>query len=102
MHLDISRKEIMTKKELINKIALETEVSKKEVNLIVKKVFELISKNLLDKKEVLISDFGKFTILQKVSRKGVNPITRQKMVIPASKTVKFKPSKQLKELLIKE
>ncbi|WP_434333527.1 HU family DNA-binding protein [Mycoplasma capricolum subsp. capricolum] len=90
----------MNKKELINEIVLETEVSKKTVNSIFDKTFELIAKTLIKDKEISIPDFGKFVVLQKDSRNGINPKTGEKIIIPAYKTTKFKPAKKLKELLV--
>ncbi|QVK02460.1 HU family DNA-binding protein [Mycoplasma mycoides] len=92
----------MNKKELISEISLETEVSKKVVESIFNKTFELITKTLANNKETLIPDFGKFVVLQKDSRKGINPKTGEQIIIPASKTAKFKPAKKLKELLTEQ
>ena len=40
---------------------------------------------------------GKFAICNRPERMGVNPATKEKMTISASKSVKFKPCKKLKE-----
>ncbi|WP_265504334.1 HU family DNA-binding protein [Mycoplasma mycoides] len=85
----------MNKKELINEITLEIEVSKKVVNLVVDKTFELISKTLINDKEILIPDFGKFVVLQKDSRNGINPKTGEKIII---QLVKQQNSNQLRNL----
>ena len=42
-------------------------------------------------------DFGTFQITERKERKGINPITKEVINIPASKVVKFKPAKKLKE-----
>lgn len=41
--------------------------------------------------------FGKFEVTERSARTGINPATKEKIEIPASKSVKFKPSKALKD-----
>ncbi|WP_346775424.1 HU family DNA-binding protein [Faecalicoccus pleomorphus] len=48
-------------------------------------------------KKVSISDFGIFQITERAARKGINPMTKEEIDIPASNVVKFKPAKKLKE-----
>ena len=46
-----------------------------------------------------LTDFGTFAVKTRQERNGTNPQTKQKIVIPAAKTVGFKVSKGLKEKL---
>ena len=41
--------------------------------------------------------FGKFSISERAARTGINPATKEKIEIAASKSVKFKASKALKD-----
>lgn len=43
--------------------------------------------------------FGKFTVAERAARSGFNPATKEKIEIPASRAVKFKPAKALKDVL---
>ncbi|HPX98243.1 MAG TPA: HU family DNA-binding protein, partial [Thermotogota bacterium] len=44
--------------------------------------------------------FGTFKVSQRKARTGVNPKTMKKMKIPAKKTPKFVPGKELKEKVL--
>lgn len=48
---------------------------------------------------VNISGFGTFAVLARGARAGRNPQTGESIEIPASRTAKFKPGKQMKESL---
>lgn len=60
-------------------------------------LFDEMSQALEQEGLVEISGFGKFYIFDRKSRMGINPITKEKMMIPASKLPKFKPSQTLKK-----
>ena len=49
--------------------------------------------------EVNITGFGAWKVSQRAARNGVNPKTKQKMVIPATKTPVFRAGKTLKEAI---
>lgn len=48
--------------------------------------------------KVQLVGFGTFSVTERKARKGVNPQTGKSIDIPASKTVKFKASKEAKFL----
>lgn len=91
----------MNKKTIIDRIASEVKLSKKDVTEVVDAVFEEIVKGIAEEEVVDISGFGKFTVRERAARKGVNPKTLETIDIPASKSVGFKISKRFKELLKK-
>lgn len=62
-------------------------------------VFDCISNHLTDGERVQIPGFGTFVVSERAARDGINPATRQRIRIPASKGVRFKPAKDLKEKL---
>lgn len=88
----------MSKKELTMQIAenFSDLLSKTNAEKITNFIFNCIKNTLIAKKEVSIVGFGKFIILQRAERKGRNPLTGEIIKISASKTIKFKISKQLK------
>lgn len=63
----------------------------------VETVFTEIAKALAEGNTVEISGFGKFEVTERSARTGINPATKEKIEIPASKSVKFKLSKALKD-----
>ncbi|MCQ2791996.1 MAG: HU family DNA-binding protein [Bacilli bacterium] len=51
--------------------------------------------------EISIPDVGKLVVKKRKARKGINPLTKKPISIPASKTIVFKPAKALKKALAK-
>lgn len=91
----------MNKAELVEKIAVKAEISKKEAELALNAAVELIEKALVKGEEVKLSGFGSFARKARAARVGTNPATGAKIKIPASKAVVFKPAKALKEAVNK-
>jgi DNA-binding protein HU-beta len=91
--------ENMTKKELAVKLAQENDLSKAQSEQIIELLFEEITNGLKAGDEVAIPGFGKFAVTNRKERTGLNPQTKEKILIPASKKVKFRAAKQLKELV---
>jgi DNA-binding protein HU-beta len=59
--------------------------------------FEAIQGALAKGEDVALTGFGSFTVAQRSERQGRNPKTGDAITIAASKQVKFKPGKALKE-----
>lgn len=89
----------MNKAELIAMAADKADVSKSDAEKVVDAVLGLIEGALMKGEEVKISGFGIFEKRDRASRVGTNPANGDKIEIPASATVSFKPSKGLKEKL---
>lgn len=87
----------MNKKELVQNIVENSLLTKKDVDEIVTNVFEEISKALANGESVDIFGFGKFEVTERKERDGINPATKERIRIKASKNVKFKPAKSLKD-----
>jgi len=87
----------MNKLELVSEVALKTHLSKKVAEAAVEAVFDLVEKSLTKGVPVKVSGFGTFEIRHRKARLGVKPKTTQKIKIPATKVVAFKPSKAMKE-----
>lgn len=87
----------MNKKELVEAVSVKKELTKKEAEDLVDTVFDTITDSLLEGNKVLISGFGTFKVNHRKERKGVSPKTKEIMIIPASKTLTFKPSNRLKD-----
>jgi integration host factor subunit beta len=89
----------MTKAELVEEVARNTEITKKHAEVIVNTVFESIVDSLKDGDKIELRGFGTFRIRQRGSRIGRNPKTGDRVKVPSKKVPYFKPGKQLKELL---
>ena len=94
--------EKITKKDIISNIAEETGLTKKEITEVVNSTLTQINDALVEGKEVDLSGFGKFSISERSERQGINPLTKEKITIAASKGVKFKVAKALKDAVNKK
>ena len=89
--------ETVNKKSISEKIAEDHNLTKKEAGDIVSEEFELMTAALKDGNKVDITGFGKFEVKTRAAREGINPQTKEKIEIPASKIPGFKASKSLKD-----
>lgn len=87
----------LNKKLLADAVVAELGVTKKDATVAVETVFAEIAKTLADGGKVDISGFGKFEVTQRAARQGINPATKEKITIAASKSAKFKAAKALKD-----
>mgnify|MGYP000597255995 CR=1 FL=1 len=93
----------MTKSQLIEKIATETEISKKEVKGVLETLASIGYKELKKSGVFLLPGFAKFVVIKKPAtkaRKGVNPFTGEAMTFkakPARKIVRARPVKAAKD-----
>ena len=70
--------------------------SKKISENLLEDLLNLIIENLKKNKKIKISNFGTFTVRNKKSRIGRNPITKEEKVISKRNVILFKPSKEFK------
>lgn len=87
----------MNKTDLVNAVAEQAELSKKDASRAVDAVFESITGALKEGNKVQLVGFGSFEVRERSARKGRNPQTGEEIEIPATKNPAFKPGKQLKE-----
>jgi len=91
----------MTKVELINAVAAKTGLTKKDSEKAVAAVFGTISDSLKAGEKVSLVGFGTFDVKSRAAREGINPRTKQKIKIAASKLPSFKAGKALKDTVSK-
>jgi DNA-binding protein HU-beta len=91
----------MNKNELVEAIALSTEITKTDVDKIVTSLTEVITDELEKGDSVSLKGFGTFEVRSRSERTGRNPRTGETLVIPASKVPAFKVSSALKKAVNK-
>lgn len=89
----------MNKTELIEKIANETEASKSEAQRFFDAFTDVVTDALKDEDAVQITGFGKFYVQKREAREGINPQTKSKINIAASKVPKFTAGNALKDAI---
>ena len=87
----------MNKAELVEDVAGEVGLTKKETNNIVDAITSAITDSLKRNERVTLVGFGAFQVMERKARRGRNPQTGQTIQIPAKKVPKFRPGKGLKE-----
>ena len=87
----------MNKNDLIDYVANETKLSKKDAASAVDAVFNGIISGLKEKKEARFVGFGSFTVQATAARMGRNPRTGQEIKIAATNRPTFRAGKELKE-----
>ncbi len=87
----------MTKSELIDNVATQTGLSKKDAGAAINAALDTIQGTLAKGDAVQITGFGTFEVRQRAAREGVKPGTNEKIRIPASKAPAFKAGKTLKD-----
>ncbi len=91
----------MTKADLVESIAKEAEMTKKDAEQLVEIIFDNIVGTLNKGEKIELRGFGSFRVRERDARKGRNPKTGEAVSIPAKRVAYFKPGKDLKETINK-
>ncbi len=89
----------MTKADLINALAEDTELSKKDSETFLNSLMAQITKSLKDGNDVSLIGFGSFNVKDRPARIGRNPRTGDAIKIAACKAAGFKAGKPLKDAI---
>ena len=94
---------MMSKSELIQKVADECSLAKKDVKAVVESLASVAYKELKKAGVFVLPGFAKFMVVKKPAtpeRTGINPFTKEPTVFkakPARKTLKVRPVKAAKD-----
>ncbi len=89
----------MTKVELIDKVAEGLGLPKREIEKMLDKLISTIQNALKDGKKVSVAGLGTFVVKEKKARLARNPKTGESVQVPAKRAPKFRPGKELKEII---
>ena len=87
----------MTKADLVDAIATEFELSKRQSGEIIDLVLDEIKGALQSGDKVQLIPFGSFVVRNRKAREGRNPKTGAKIKIPARRVPAFSAGKSLKD-----
>ena len=87
------------KGDVINAIAEQAGISKKEASAAFDAFVGYVSDSCQRGERCAIPGLGSFAVTQRKAREGRNPRTNEKITIPASKNVRFKAGKDLRDLI---
>ncbi len=85
-----------TKKDLIDRIAEETDQKRTAVKKTVQSFLDNVIEELSRGNRLEFRDFGVFEIRKRAPRVAQNPKTLERVPVPAKKTVKFKVGRLMK------
>ena len=89
----------MNKTELVAAMAKETNLSKKDVEAVLKSFTDVVADELKKGGKIQLVGFGTFEVSERAAREGRNPQTGETMTNAASKAPKFKAGKALKDMV---
>lgn len=89
----------MTKIELVDQVSQKVELPKKEAVRVLECIIDTVQATLKAGEKVSLTGLGTFTVREKSARMARNPKTGEQVLVPARRAPKFKPAKELKELL---
>jgi len=89
----------MTKTDLVNLIAEKADYSKKDAEKALSTVIASITEALAKGEKVQLVGFGTFEVRDRKAKEGINPLTKEKLSIPAKKVPAFKAGKALKDVV---
>ena len=85
----------MNKAELVNAMATDTGLTKKDVESVLNSFVNVVSNELSNKGKVQVVEFGTFETRERAARTGRNPQTGEDIKIAAATTPVFKAGKAL-------
>ena len=89
----------MNKTELVAAMAASAELSKKDAEKALKAFIDVVTDELKKGEKVQLVGFGTFEVSERPAREGINPRSKEKITIEASKNPKFKAGKALKDVV---
>ena len=89
----------MTKKQLVEKMAEKASLTKADAERALDAFVGAISEELAAGGYVQLTGVFSLKVSERSARMGLNPKTKEKIMIPAKKVIKFKAGKQLTSLV---
>ena len=89
----------MNKTELVAAMAAKANVSKKDTEAVLNAFIETVQEAVKANDKVQLMGFGTFETRERAAREGINPLTKEKIQIAASKAPAFKAGKAFKDML---
>ncbi len=83
----------MTKADLVNEIAKETGIDKKDILLTVETMMDVIKASLTENENVYLRGFGSFIVKKRAEKTARNISKNTTIIIPAHNIPSFKPAK---------
>lgn len=83
--------------ELVREVAESSGFTQSDAEIIVRELFDIMGKSLANGDDVMVPNFGKFTVTTSAPRMARNPRTGEKVQVPERKRPKFRASRALND-----
>jgi DNA-binding protein HU-beta len=86
----------LTKRDIARAIhEADARISLTEAITLVDLVMDALKEGFMVDGKFMVTNFGTFDVVERAARDGVNPVTRERMVIPAHRVVTFQAAPAL-------
>jgi DNA-binding protein HU-beta len=96
----MAEKKLLTKGQIVGKIAEKFELSKKAAAAIIDEYAAMAVSETKKKGAFVLPGIGRSVLVRRKARKGRNPQTGKEIKIPAKTVVKIRPAKAFKEAIV--
>ena len=91
----------MNKQQFIKAFADKAQFTQKDAGIAFEAMAETIAETLQSGEKIQIAGFGTFEVKKRAARTGINPLTKEKVSIPACQVPSFKFGNSFKETVNK-
>ena len=89
----------MTKADLIDEVAQAGRLTRRDAEVVVETVFESMAQALARGEKIELRGFGSFRVQERSARRARNPTTGEEVDVPARRVPRFRPGREMRELL---
>lgn len=89
----------MNRTDLIRAMATKTGQTQKDTEASLIAFMDVVMESLAKNESIGLVGFGVFETSERAEREGINPKTKERILLPSSKTPKFRASKAFKDML---
>lgn len=90
----------MNRSQLLNALAERNDMSRKEADVLLTSLTDLITETVCRGEDVAISGFAKFRRIDRPARMARNPATGEMVKVPAKRVARITPLKAFKESVL--
>ena len=89
----------MNRTDLIRAMATKTGQTQKDTEASLIAFMDVVMESLAKGDRIGLVGFGSFEVSERAEREGINPQTKERILLPSSKAPKFKAGKAFKDML---
>ena len=89
----------MTKADLIDEVSYAARIPRTDGEVVVGTVFKSMAQALARGERIELRGFGSFRVQERSARRARNPKTGVEVDVPARKVTRFRPARDMRELL---